>query len=147
MGDNMKTRLFRVIAVILMLQLVCQNWSGIEWTDTNDRNVNILAKAEETDSLEPKAQKTTIRKRKMTGTVETFMASSSAAQSTVKTKTAFMKKLHNYMNARKTRFSIIFKGNYRKIYNGGDLEKMFAQAWNIDDKKHSNDFDYLHWQE
>ncbi|MDE7423159.1 MAG: hypothetical protein K2N51_05645 [Lachnospiraceae bacterium] len=141
----MKTRLFRVIAVILMLQLVCQNWLGIQWTDTNDRNVNILAKAEETDSLEPKAQKVTIRKRKMTGTVETFMASSSAAQSTVKTKTAFMKKLHNYMNARKTRFSIIFKGNYRKIYNGGDIEKMFAQAWDIDDKKHSNDFDYLHW--
>lgn len=141
----MKRKLFRGIAVVLMLQFVCQSTFGAGETDFRHDTVNIAAKTDETDYFEPKAQKVTIRKRKMTGTVETFMASSSVAQSTVKTKSVFMKKLHNYMNARKTRFTIIFKGNYRKIYNGGDIEKMFAQAWNIDDKKHSNDFDYLHW--
>lgn len=139
----MKKKLFCGIAIILILQIVCQSSLGMNWIDIDHNDVNVLAK--EADSMEPKAQKVTIRRRKMTGTVETFMASSSAAQSTVKTKSAFMKKLHNYMNARKTRFSIIFKGNYRKIYNGGDIETMFAQAWNINNKKHSNDFDYLHW--
>lgn len=141
----MRRKIYRGIAIVLMVQLICHNCLGAEWTDTKQTPVHIAAKEKETNSLEPKAEKVTIKKRKMTGTVETFMSNSSVAQSTVKTKTAFMKKLHNYMNARKTRFSIIFKGNYRKIYNGGDIEKMFAKAWNIDDKKHSNDFDYLHW--
>ncbi len=145
MRDGMKRKLFRGIAVVVMLQFVCQSILGAGETDLSYDTVSIAAKTEETDYFEPEAQKVNIKKRKLTGTVETFMASSAVAQSTVKTKSVFMKKLHNYMNARKTRFTIIFKGNYRKIYNGGDIEKMFAQAWNIDDKKHSNDFDYLHW--
>ena len=71
-----------------------------------------------------------------------FSAMGNVPTCTVKTKKEFMNKLHKYLNKRKTKFVIQFKGSYKKIYKNS-VENMFQQAWNIDNKKTSNDFDYL----
>ncbi|MBQ3599685.1 MAG: hypothetical protein II992_00580 [Lachnospiraceae bacterium] len=73
-----------------------------------------------------------------------FSAMGNVPTCTVKTKKEFMNKLHKYLNKRKTKFVIQFKGSYKKIYKNS-VENMFQQAWNIDNKKTSNDFDYLHF--
>lgn len=138
-------KIFRGIAVIVAIQLICQNILISGQPSINITSETIVAKADGNGDLEPKAKKVTIKKRTMTGTVRTFLSSTATAQSTVKTKTAFVNKMYQYINARKTKFTIIFQGDYRKIYNGGNIENLFAQAWNKDSKKHSDDFDYLHW--
>ena len=47
------------------------------------------------------------------------------------------------MNKRVTNFTIVFNGSYTKIYKN-DIKAMFSPAWNIDNKKTSDDFDYLY---
>ena len=138
-------KIFRGIAVMIAIQLICQSVLISGQPGINITSETIVAKADGNEKLEPEKNKVIIKKRTMTGTVRKFMASTAATQCTVKTKTAFISKMYQYMNARKTRFTIIFQGDYRKVYNGGNIENLFAQAWNKDSKKHSDDFDYLHW--
>lgn len=130
---------------MIAIQLICQSVLISGQPGINITSETIVAKADGNEKLEPEKNKVIIKKRTMTGTVRKFMASTAATQCTVKTKTAFISKMYQYMNARKTRFTIIFQGDYRKVYNGGNIENLFAQAWNKDSKKHSDDFDYLHW--
>lgn len=62
----------------------------------------------------------------------------------VSSKSSFIKKLHKYMTARKTTFTITYKGPYTDIYNAATWKNLFYKAWNIDDKNTSDDFDYLY---
>lgn len=54
-----------------------------------------------------------------------------------------MRCMHDFMNVRKKKFTIVYKGRYTDIYEG-NIEKMFSQAWNIDDKDTTDDGDYLY---
>ena len=74
------------------------------------------------------------------GNIPVYAAKSNA---TVKTSKAFFKQLHDNLTARKTNFTITYKGKYSDIYKN-DVESMFQKAWNQDDKTTSDDFDYLY---
>lgn len=74
------------------------------------------------------------------GNIPVYAAKSNA---TVKTSKAFFKQLHDNLTARKTNFTITYKGKYSDIYKE-DVEAMFQKAWNQDDKTTSDDFDYLY---
>ena len=109
-------KIFRGIAVMIAIQLICQSVLISGQPGINITSETIVAKADGNEKLEPEKNKVIIKKRTMTGTVRKFMASTAATQCTVKTKTAFISKMYQYMNARKTRFTIIFQGDYRKVY-------------------------------
>lgn len=134
------------LAVIVSVQTVCG--LGAE-SGINDTSVFAKSKADENWKVEqrmdyePTPLPVKIGTKVKDSDISTEGISAQANSSTVKTKKAFMKKLHDYMNRRVTRFTIVFNGNYTKIYKN-DIKAMFSQAWNIDNKNTSDDFDYLY---
>lgn len=93
----------------------------------------------------PKAMSVEVGKKVSNSEISTGSVSAMESNScVVSSKSAFMDKLYKYMNARKTSFTITFKGPYTKIYKGGGAEKFFAPIWSKDNKNTSNDFDYLY---
>lgn len=110
---------------------------------------NVLAKSkegckvEQRTDYEPTALPVKIGTKVKDSDISTEGISTMANSSTVNTKKAFMRKLHDYMNKRVTKFTIVFNGSYTKIYKN-NIKAMFSQAWNIDNKNTSDDFDYLY---
>lgn len=100
-------------------------------------------KVEQGTDYEPTALPVKIGVKVKDSHISTEGISTLENSSTVNTKKAFMKKLHDYMNKRVTNFTIVFNGSYTKIYKN-DIKAMFSQAWNIDNKNTSDDFDYLY---
>ena len=100
-------------------------------------------KVEQQTDYEPTALPVKIGTKVKDSDISTEGISAMANSSTVNTKKAFMRKLHDYMNKRVTKFTIVFNGSYTKIYKN-DIKAMFSQAWNIDNKNTSDDFDYLY---
>ena len=100
-------------------------------------------KVEQRTDYEPVALPVKIGTKVKDSDISTEGISTLSNSSTVNTKKAFIKKLYYYMNKRVTNFTIVFNGSYTKIYKN-DIKAMFSPAWNIDNKKTSDDFDYLY---
>ena len=108
---------------------------------TKPNTVNLVDKD---SAYQPEALPVTIGEKVKDKDISTSGIQIMATNSTVvSNKKQFMKKLHDYMNARKTNFTITLNASYKTVYNG-NIEKMFSQAWNIDNKNTSDDFDYLY---
>lgn len=140
----------RWIAGTLAVMVSVQTMFGLG-VESRTCDGNVLAKSkgegnwkvEQGTDYEPTALPVKIGTKVKDSDISTEGISAQANSSTVQTKKAFMKKLHDYMNKRVTNFSIVFNGSYTKIYKN-DIKAMFSQAWNIDDKNTSDDFDYLY---
>lgn len=134
------------LAVIVNVQTVFGLGAG-----SGTSNGNVLAKSkveenwkvEQRTDYEPIALPVKIGTKVKDSDISTEGICAQENSSTVNTKKAFMKKLHNYMNKRVTNFTIVFNGSYTKIYKN-NIKAMFSQAWNIDNKNTSDDFDYLY---
>lgn len=134
------------LAAIVSVQTVCGLGVGSGTFDGNvlaKSKVNENCKVEQRMDYEPTPLSVKIGTKVKDSDISTGGISAQANSSTVNTKKAFMKKLHDYMNKRVTRFTIVFNGSYKKIYKN-DIKAMFSQAWNIDNKNTSDDFDYLY---
>lgn len=130
------------IAGLLAIMMTIQSFGY-----TNDFGYYRIQAAAKSQTMEqtgctPTPLPVVIGKKVPDSAISTEGISTLANSTTVSTKKQFMRKLHDYMNARKKSFTIVFNGNYQKIYTG-DIEAMFSQAWGIDDKSTSDDFDYL----
>ncbi len=87
--------------------------------------------------------KNIVTKNSIQVSADNAISYASKSSVSVKTSKAFFKKLHDKLTERKKSFTITYKGNYTDIYKG-NIETMFKKAWNQDDKKTSDDFDYLY---
>ena len=132
----------RSIAGMLTVMLAMQSLGSIY--GFGEVSLQVAAKSQTMEQVgsTPTPLPVTIGKKVPDAAISTEGISTLANSTTASTKKQFMRKLHDYMNARKKSFTIVFKGSYQKIYNG-DIEAMFSQAWGIDDKNTSDDFDYL----
>lgn len=132
----------RSVAGLLAIMMAIQSFGYINDFGYSKMQVEAKSQMVEQVGSTPTPLPVTIGKKVPDSAISTEGISTLANSTTVATKKQFMRKLHDYMNARKKSFTIVFKGNYQKIYTG-DIEAMFSQAWGIDDKSTSDDFDYL----
>ena len=132
----------RSVAGLLAIMMAIQSFGSINDVGYSRMQAEAKSQTLEQAGITPTPLPVTIGKKVPDAAISTEGISTLANSTTVATKKQFMRKLHDYMNARKKSFTIVFKGNYQKIYTG-DIEAMFSQAWGIDDKSTSDDFDYL----
>lgn len=130
-----------ILAVAVSMQAALGVGSYDVYATANSKEEN--GTVEQRMDYEPTALPVKIGIKVKDSDISTEGISTLANSSTVNTKKAFMKELHDYMNKRVTNFTIVFNGSYNKIYKN-DIKTMFSQAWNIDNKKTSDDFDYLY---
>lgn len=149
----MKKKITKGIAGIMALVLVGQAGAvGMVYANTTDIQVESLAEqqneevnVQELTDYKPKALPVKIGTKVADKDISTGgITALSGNACVVSTKSAFIKKLHKYMTARKTSFTITYKGPYTDIYNASTWKKLFYKAWNMDDKSTSDDFDYLY---
>ena len=143
-------RVSRIIAGVLITALTIQTAAFPGKAASNNtvsktiNAIDIYQAEEQENSLTPKATMAKIGRKVQDKDISTDGISAMANSCTVKTRSAFINKMYSYMNARKTNFTITFKGSYRKIYINNDIKKMFEPVWQKDNKNTSNDFDYLY---
>ena len=150
----MKRKIAGGIAGIMALVLVGQtgavnmvyaNTADTQVESTTEQQSEENAKVQELTDFTPKALSPKIGIKVADKDISTSGITALSGNScVVSTKSAFIKKMHKYMTARKTSFTITFKGPYTKIYNAKTWENLFYSAWNIDNKSTSDDFDYLY---
>lgn len=143
---KMKKVVTTMLIACLLTQIVDFSSNAAERKDetTSGNVVNSQQSAWKDNIHTPKAGKVTIGEKVKDSDISTDGIHTMANTSVAKTKSAFIKKLHDNMNARKTSFTIVYKGSYKKIYVNNNIKKMFAPVWAMDDKKTSDDFDYLY---
>lgn len=149
----MKKKIAGSIAGIMALVLVGQTGAmNVAYANTTDTQVestteqqNEEVKVQELTDYRPKALPVKIGVKVADKDISTGGITALSGDScVVSTKSAFIKKLHKYMTARKTTFTITYKGPYTDIYNAKTWKNLFIKAWNMDDKTTSDDFDYLY---
>lgn len=149
----MKKKIAGGIAGIMALVLVSQTGApSMVYANTTDTQIessieqqNEDVTVQELTDYSPKALPVKIGTKVADKDISTGGITALSGNScVVSTKSAFIKKLHKYMTARKTSFTITYKGPYTDIYNASTWKNLFYKAWNIDDKTTSDDFDYLY---
>lgn len=142
----MRKRTKRFVACCMAVFVLGQTVAAVAGNNEKETQIKAASAGTEQElTNEPKALPVKIGKKVADKEICTTGISTLAGSScVVSSKSAFIKKMHDYMNARKTSFSITFKGAYTKIYNGSNGKKLFTDAWNIDNKNTSSDFDYLY---
>ena len=95
-------------------------------------------------SLEPKALPVKIGKKVKDSEIAVDGIHAMSNYEVASSKKEFTKKLYQKLTARKTNFTIVYKGPYNHIYKNKKIDTIFAPAWNIDRKSTSDDFDYLY---
>lgn len=143
-------RFRKIVTAMLIACLLTQtvsfssNAAEKEGVMVPNHTVDVQQSTLETDVQMPKAGKVTIGEKVKDSEISTDGIHAMGNTAVVKTKSAFIKKMYAYMNARKTSFTIVFKGSYKKIYVNNNIQKMFAPVWAMDNKNTSDDFDYLY---